>query len=88
MVVYIDRDCIALVHKLPQGDEHHFDIILHLDIGCVNTSFCLQIGQTEPDTPTALACEQNVYSRVLRLTRHFYIALHPVFVGHFTFSVA
>ncbi len=54
MVVYIDRDSAALVHKLPQGDEHHVEIIPRLEIGRANASFCLQIGQTEPDTPRAL----------------------------------
>ncbi len=60
MAVYIDRDSVALVHQLPQGDEHHLDVILHLDIGRANTSFCVRIGRTDPDTPRALAGKQNL----------------------------
>lgn len=58
MAVYLDRDSIALVHDQPQGDEHQVDIILCLDIGQVNTSFRLHVGQTEPDTPRDLAGKQ------------------------------
>ena len=59
MAVYIDRDSLALVHKLPQGDEHHVDIILCLQVGSANMSFGLRIGHTQPGTPMALMSKRS-----------------------------